>query len=314
MKKLLSVILTAIIAVAFTACNENAGEKPQNASTSNTTTNEINKISPSPLTESETKDFSKFNLNECGAIKLSVESAKSMEVKIYELKAVSSSKEPKATWSFMASDGYNLDKYGDSRFIFNFSDLANYSFSKIDNGTENSAVSWENGDHISYDGLNSFSAKLENEKEISFLEETPILIKGYTKNATAKLSLEDFKNPTELLAKDFEVIYVVTMTFYDKNLNDLPQIASVDGVLEAPEEFEGKTVILRGSLPQAMTYCEALEKEVPVIYNIYDDPHSKYIILEGEMPDFGSCEALVTGKIRTDGDLFFITAEKYEKA
>ena len=66
---------------------------------------------------------------------------------------------------------------------------------------------------------------------------------------------------------------------------------TVEDILSNPSQYEGKEVKIHGSLPQALLMNDE-GKEITAIQNLSKD---QYIETTGVTPEFGGCDAYVTG-------------------
>ena len=114
------------------------------------------------------------------------------------------------------------------------------------------------------------------------------------------------------IALSLALITVFSFTacgFNKNNENEILPFASADEVLRDPIDYDEERLRLEGRLPQACVYDKGLAMLVPAVMGEKEDG---YIIIDGVMPEYGSCKVIITGTIHSKDGSLTITAEKYE--
>lgn len=83
---------------------------------------------------------------------------------------------------------------------------------------------------------------------------------------------------------------------------------TVDDLLNDPSAYAGKTLNIHGMLPQTVTKSSD-GRDIVAINNFDLD---KYVEIKGGTPNFGGCEAIVTGNIILDNGTPIINANSFE--
>lgn len=114
-----------------------------------------------------------------------------------------------------------------------------------------------------------------------------------------EIQIEDEKNKTE--GKKFLDRKISELEQNEDNSNDVSSkdvikdgdVVTVDEILAEPSLYAGKTLKIKGMLPQALI----LSSDGREIVAINNDAADKYIEIKGGSPNFGGCAAIVYGNV-----------------